>query len=72
MQIVRIERDLAKYVFEVHGVDAQHNTVLRKTLRRDAVPQFFAEMPACVVGWKPSAARITGQRCYPTSGMRFA
>ncbi len=50
MQIVRIGLDLAKYVFEVHCVDAQHNVVLRKTLRRDAVPQFFAELPACVVG----------------------
>lgn len=50
MQIVRIGLDLAKYVFEVHGVDAQDNVVLRKTLRRDAVSQFFAELPACVVG----------------------
>ena len=50
MMVVRIGLDLAKYVFEVHGVDAQDETVLRKRLRRDAVPQFFAEMPRCVVG----------------------
>lgn len=36
MKIVRIGLDLAKYVFEVHGVDADDNPILRKTLRRDA------------------------------------
>ena len=50
MQIMRIGLDLAKYVFEVHGVDAEDKVVLRKTLRRDAVASFFAELPACVVG----------------------
>jgi transposase len=50
MQIVRIGLDLAKYVFEVHGVDAQDKVVLRKTLRRDGVPQFFADLPPCIVG----------------------
>ena len=33
MQIVRIGLDLAKYVFEIHGVDAHGKTVVRKTLR---------------------------------------
>jgi len=33
MQIVRIGLDLAKYIFEVHGVDAHGKVVLRKTLR---------------------------------------
>jgi len=54
MQIVRTGLDLAKYVFEVHGVDAQEKTVLRKTLRREAVAQFFAELPPCVVGMEAS------------------
>lgn len=50
MQIARIGLDLAKNVFEVHGVDAQDKAVLRKNLRREAVAQFFAELPPCVVG----------------------
>ncbi len=50
MEIVRIGLDLAKNVFEVHGVDAQDKEVLTKTLRRDAVTQFFADMPPCIVG----------------------
>src|ERR1700694_1006758 len=36
------DRDLAKYVFAVHGVDAQGKMVVRKTLRRNAVSTFFA------------------------------
>ena len=39
MQIVRIGLDLAKYVFEVHGVDAHGKIVVRKTA---AVSTFFA------------------------------
>jgi len=50
MHIKRIGLDLAKYVFEVHAVDAQDEVVLRKTLRRDSVAQFFAELEPCIVG----------------------
>ena len=50
MQIVRIGLDLAKNVFEVCGVDIRDAAVLRKTLRRDAVPQFFTELPPCLIG----------------------
>jgi len=46
----RIGLDLAKYVFEVHAVDNDENVVLRKTLRREAVAQFFVELEPCVVG----------------------
>lgn len=50
MEIKRIGLDLAKYVFEVHAVDNDENVVLRKTLRREAVAQFFADLEPCVVG----------------------
>jgi transposase len=50
MEIVRIGLDLAKNVFEVCGVDIRDVVVLRKTLRRDAVPQFFAKLPPCLIG----------------------
>lgn len=50
MEIVRIGLDLAKNIFEVHGVDAGDKAVLRKTLRRDAVAQFFADLAPCIVG----------------------
>ena len=54
MQVVRIGLDLAKYVFEVHGVDNHGKVVLRKRLRRDAVARFFANLPACLVGMEAS------------------
>ncbi len=37
MEIARFGLDLAKYVFEVDGVDARDETVLWKTLRRESV-----------------------------------
>jgi transposase len=50
MKIVRIGLDLAKYVFEVHAVDARDEVVLRKRLRREEMATFFAELPPCLVG----------------------
>ena len=42
--------DLAKNTHQLHGVNAQGKTVLRKTLRRDQVVPFFATLPECLVG----------------------
>ncbi|ABE63822.1 transposase IS116/IS110/IS902 [Nitrobacter hamburgensis X14] len=54
MQVVRIGLDLAKYVFEVHGVDSHGKVVVRKTLRRNAGAHFFANLPPCLVGMEAS------------------
>jgi len=54
MPVVRIGLDLAKYVFEVHGVDDHGKVVLRKRLRRAALPEFFANMPTCLIGMEAS------------------
>jgi transposase len=40
-EITTIGLDLAKHVFQVHGIDAQGTTVLRKRLRRGQVLAFF-------------------------------
>ncbi|MCB1916251.1 MAG: IS110 family transposase [Rhodocyclaceae bacterium] len=50
MEITTIGVDLAKSVFQVHGVDQRGKTVLRKQLRRDQVAKFMANMPPCLVG----------------------
>jgi transposase len=42
--------DLAKHVFQVHGVDAEGKAVIRKKLRRSEVIAFFRELPPCLVG----------------------
>ena len=50
MQITTIGLDLAKNVFQVHGVDATGQVVVRKSLRRSQMLPFFAKLPACLVG----------------------
>jgi transposase len=50
MEITTIGIDLAKNVFQVHGIDARGTVVLRKQLRRDQVTPFFANLPVCLVG----------------------
>jgi transposase len=42
--------DLAKNVFQVHGVDATGAVVLRRQLRRGQVEKFFAKLPPTLVG----------------------
>ena len=49
-EITTIGLDLAKHVFQVHGVDAQGTTVPRKRLRRGQVLAFFGRIPRGVVG----------------------
>jgi transposase len=50
MQISTIGIDLAKRVFQIHGVDRDGNIVLRRQLRRAQVLSFFAKLPPCLVG----------------------
>jgi transposase len=50
MAIITIGLDLAKNVFQVHGVDERGAAVLRKQLRRDQVVPFFARLQPCVIG----------------------
>jgi transposase len=50
MNITQIGIDLAKTVFQVHGVDARGKNPFRKQLRRAQVAPFFAQLPPCLVG----------------------
>lgn len=49
MEIMTIGLDLAKSVFQVHGVDAAGKTVVRKALRRAQVLTFFSKLLPCLV-----------------------
>jgi transposase len=49
-QITTLGLDLAKRVFQVHGIDEAGRTIVRQKLRRDQVESFFAELPPCLVG----------------------
>ena len=50
MDITTIGLDLAKSIFQVHGVDANGRVVIRKSLRRAQMLPFFARLPSCLVG----------------------
>ncbi len=50
MAIVRVGLDIAKLVFQVHGVDEHGKTKLKKTLSRKEMIEFFAALPACLIG----------------------
>jgi transposase len=54
-EVTTIGLDLAKHVFQVHGVDASGVTVLRRRLQRGQVVAFFAGLPRCVVGLEACA-----------------
>jgi transposase len=42
--------DLAKQVFQVHGIDSDGEVVVRKQLKRSQVRRFFANLERCLVG----------------------
>jgi hypothetical protein len=54
-EITTVGLDLAKNVFQVHGVDAEGTTVLREQLRRAQLLAFFSRLPRCLVGMEACA-----------------
>jgi transposase len=55
MQITTIGLDIAKNVFQVHGIDAAEKVVVRKQLRRGQILGFFEALPRCLVGMEACA-----------------
>jgi transposase len=54
-EVSTIGLDLAKNVFQVHGVDRSGWTVVRRQLRRGQVLPFFKRLPPCLVGMEACA-----------------
>lgn len=54
-EITTVGLDLAKQVFQVHGVDAAARVVLKKRLRRCEVVRFFERLPGCLVAMEACA-----------------
>jgi transposase len=54
--ITTIGLDIAKSVFQVHGVDAEGHVVIRRQLKRRYVLAFFEKMPPCLVGIEACAS----------------
>ena len=49
-EVSTIGLDIAKSVFQIHGVDASGAVVIRKRISRAKLLEFFAALPACLVG----------------------
>ena len=56
MKITTVGIDLAKNVFQVHGVDERGKPVLRKQLRRGQLAEFFVNLPPCLIGMEACAS----------------
>ena len=54
--ITTIGLDIAKSVFQVHGVDAEGNVVIRRQLKRRYVLAFFQKLPPCLIGIEACAS----------------
>jgi transposase len=57
--VTTIGFDIAKSVFQVHGVDAAGEVVIRRQLKRRYVLAFFQKLPPCLVGIE-ACARVDG------------
>jgi transposase len=55
-EVSTIGVDLAKSVFQLHGVDAEGRPVLRRQLRRSQMLEVFQNLPACLVGMEACAS----------------
>src|SRR5256884_4969831 len=54
--VTTIGLDIAKSVFQVHGVDAEGKVIIRRKLKRRYVAAFFQRLPPCLVGVEACAS----------------
>ncbi len=60
--------DLAKNSLQLHGVDTKGRVVLKKTLKREKVAKFFANLPVCLVGMEACATSAYWARVIESCG----
>jgi len=58
--VTTIGLDISKSVFQIHGVDAAGNVIVRRQLKRRYVLPFFQKLPPCLVGIEPALHLIIG------------
>ena len=61
MQVTTIGLDIAKNVFQVHGIDAKEKLVVRRQLRRSQLIAFFTALPPCLIGMEACATAHIGR-----------
>jgi transposase len=50
MHVTTVGLDLAKHVFQVHGIDQDGQVLIRRQLRRGELIGFFRRLPPCLIG----------------------
>ena len=63
--ITTIGLDIAKSVFQVHGVDAGGQVIVRRQLKRRYVLTFFQKLPPCLVGIEACGSSHHWSPCWP-------
>ena len=56
MKVTRVGLDLAKELFQVHGVDSGDKAVVRRRLRRSEMTSYFKKLPPCLIGMEACAS----------------
>ena len=64
MIVTRVGLDLAKSVFQVHGVDHAGATVVRRRLARSQLLGFFGKLSPCIVGMEACSSAHHWARSY--------
>jgi transposase len=54
--VTTIGLDIAKSVFQVHGIDAEGKVIIRRQLKRRYLLAFFEKLPPCLVGIEACAS----------------
>jgi hypothetical protein len=67
--VTTIGLDIAKSVFQVHGIDAQGKVVIRRHLRRRDVLAFFQKLHLVLLVSRPAPHHIIGRANYKRSGI---
>ncbi len=68
MNATRIGLDLAKQVFQIHGVDRTEQVVLKRQLKRSQVMAFFEKQPPCTIGMEACAGAHDWARKFALMG----
>ncbi|CAE6850689.1 IS110 family transposase ISBcen3 [Paraburkholderia nemoris] len=68
MKITTVGIDLAKNVFQVHGVDGHGHAVLKRQVKRDQLATFFVNLPPCLIGMEACGSAHHWARKLQTKG----
>lgn len=60
MNVTRIGLDLAKNVFQVHGVDRDERVVIKRQLKRGQVLGYFEKLPRAGSAWRRAPVPTAG------------